>query len=667
VNSTELLIRLTAQDLAEHFGDLRQIQSSHQLSFRHDQQTELVQVAPFTDGRGLDWLIVVVIPESDFMAEIYASTRSTILLCFVALLLAIVFGILTSRWISQPLLQMVAASRSIASGDLNQTVKPNGIKELETLAQSFNQMATQLNSAFEELEYRVAERTAQLRSAKESADAANRTKSEFLARMSHELRTPLNAILGFTQLLQQKPALRGVETELNIIHQSGEHLLDLVNDVLEMSKIEAGQITLNPAPFDLYQLLNALKEMLELRASAKGLQLVFNYAANVPQFIQTDARKLRQVLLNLIGNAIKFTTIGGITLRVARIDPPVPYDQTIPSDRHAPLTPVTLLPPPSPETIHLHFEVEDTGAGIPPEDQATIFEPFVQSDAGLQSKEGTGLGLPISQKFVQLMGGTISLESQLGEGTTVRFDVVVQPAEATTLQTVSSIQRQVMGLAPGQPQYRILVVDDRWTNRHLLVQLLTSKGFEVREAENGQEAVTLWQSWHPHLIWMDMRMPLMDGYTATQIIKSHPEAKTTIIIALTASSLSQEESVVLAAGCADFVRKPFKQETIFEKMAQHLGVRYLYQDSHPDSSIHSRTVPDIQPGDLTVMPPDWIDQLYTAATLVDNKAIFRLLQQIPADRAHLSETLATWVHNFRCDKIISLIEQLHGQQPDSAE
>ncbi len=400
--------------------------------------------------------------------------------------------------------------------------------------------------------------------AKEAAECANRAKSEFLSKMSHELRTPLNAILGFTQVLARDNTLKPAQQkQLGIIKRSGEHLLSLINDVLEMSKIEAGRTTLNENRFDLYRLLSSLQEMLHLKAHSKGLQLTFNYSPDTPRYVRTDESKLRQILINLIGNAIKFTSSGAVTLRVGRSHK---SDVTSHKGESAP------------GSLFLHFEVEDTGPGIAADELDTLFEPFVQTKTGKMSQEGTGLGLPITRQFVQLLGGNITVSSTLGEGTIFKFDVKVTLAPAAEIQTATST-RQAIALAPNQRTYRILVVDDRGESRQLLLHLLSRLGFEVREAENGQQAVALWDSWQPHLILMDMRMPVMDGYEATKQIKSHLKGQATVIIALTASAFEEDRTMILSAGCDDFVRKPFQEEVLLEKIATHLGVRYVYEES----------------------------------------------------------------------------------------
>ena len=428
-------------------------------------------------------------------------------------------------------------------------------------------------------EQKQAERA--LKQAKESAEAANRAKSEFLSQMSHELRTSLNAILSFSQMLKQDPTLNPDHQKyLGIIDRSGEHLLALIDDVLTMSKIEAERIPLNPQQFDLHRLLNSLPEILQLQAQSKNLQLVFDRTPDVPQWVTTDEVKLRQVLINLLGNAIQFTAAGSVTLRVRTGN----REQS-----HA--------SPPIPQT--LLFEIEDTGPGIAPEETATLFEPFTQ---GKQSQAGPGLGLTISRQFVNLMGGDITVESVVGQGTTVKFNLQVMVVEAVKRQTIQSA-RNVIGLASDQPTYRILVVEDNRINRLLLVQILTSVGFEVREALNGQEAIEVWQNWCPHLIWMDIQMPVMDGYEATKRIKvmaakqggetvemirngrvtghSSLGAQPTnlpVVIALTATVFEEEQFLILASGCDDFVSKPLKRESVFAKMAEYLGVRYIYRE-----------------------------------------------------------------------------------------
>ncbi len=473
-----------------------------------------------------------------------------------------------------------------------------------------------------------------LAKAKEAAEQANRAKSEFLANMSHELRTPLNAILGFTQVMSRDSSLKRDQREnLEIIARSGEHLLELINDILEMSKIEAGRVTLNPNNFDLYRLLRSIEEMLQLKAQSKGLQLLFECAEDVPQFICTDEGKLRQVLINLLGNAIKFTEDGGVVLRVWQ---PQRAAET--------------------EQVWIHFQVEDTGPGIAPEEIDHLFEPFTQTETGRKSQQGTGLGLPISRQFVQLMGGDFTVSSQVDQGSTFAFTIQVKLVAPSEVE-LSLPTRKVKGLAPGQSPKRILAVDDRLESRMLLVQLLGNLGFEVEVACNGEEAIALWKRWYPHLILMDMQMPVMDGYEATRQIKSTAKGRSTIIFALTASAFEEERNLVLTAGCDEFLRKPFRETVLLEKIAQHLAIEYVYEDT--ETELSSASKPELPLEDyLKQMESHWIEELYQTAVKGFDDEMVNLIEAIPDHLAPLSQVLSEWAHNFRFDCVVALIEKV---------
>ncbi|VXD25059.1 Multi-sensor hybrid histidine kinase (fragment) [Planktothrix serta PCC 8927] len=469
-----------------------------------------------------------------------------------------------------------------------------------------------------------------LREAMEAAEQANLAKSIFLANMSHELRTPLNVILGFTQVMGHDLSLTPSQQEdLQTIWRSGDHLLNLINDVLDLSKIESGHCTLEESNFDLIGLLHSLRNMLAERASSKGLDLNFDIAPDVPQFINTDAQKLRQVLLNLLGNAIKFTHQGSITLQVRNS--------------------VSTLEVGTTTRYILQFAVIDTGVGIAPEEIDTIFDAFVQAQAGKHSVSGTGLGLTISRKLLEIMGGEISVRSTIDQGSIFSFSLPVSSSDIVEV-TPEQSDRLIIGLAPGQSHHRILVVDDRIENRLLIVRLLTQLGFEVREASNGQEAVQLWQEWQPDLTWMDIRMPVLDGYEATKQIRAMESGQNSIIIALTAQASQSDRTLALAAGCNDYMSKPFREQTLFQKMAEYLGLEYCYAESIPSEPSPSLSK-TLTSEDLQIMPLEWITQVHEAALDLNDYQILQLIGQIPPENQLLIEAMTSLVDNFQLEAI----------------
>ncbi|ERT09672.1 sensory box protein [Lyngbya aestuarii BL J] len=775
-DSNTPIVKIAGQYLESHYKDLSQISTTKQIAYTDKRKRYYAQILPFKNQSGLDWLVIIVVPESDFMARIYANTRTTIILCILALSVALILGMITTRWVIKPILKLNQAAKDIALGKWDKTTDIKRSDELGELAHSFDTMAHQLQASFAELknsesrlfqylealpvgvsvhditgklyyanqtsrqllniqaplnadahelsqayqiyqagtgklypttalpavralkgeivytedlefhyldqilpievwatpiyneqgkiiyaiaafqditqrkqaeqlladynrtlEAQVTQRTSELAEAKEKAEVANLAKSTFIANMSHELRTPLNAILGFSQIMARSENIPSEHQEsINIINHSGEYLLTLINNILDLSKIEAGKITLNLNNFDLYRLLDEIEDLFKLKSINQGLQLDFQRGDDVPQYVQTDELKLREVLINLLGNAIKFTKKGGVFIRVKSLSTP----ETEPSNQT------------------LYFEVEDTGVGIASEELSQLFEAFSQTQSGKKAQVGTGLGLAISQKFVRLMGGDIHVQSQVGVGTVFSFNIQVNLVQSIEVET-QTFQRRIIALKPNQPCYKLLIVDDNLINRKLLIQLLNPLGFELQEASNGKEAITIWQDWEPHLIWMDMRMPVMDGFEATKQIKTTTKGEATAIIAITASVLEDNRNIILSAGCDDFVRKPFQESIIFEMLEKHLGVRFIYEEIHVSTKKEMSSTLDVD--SLKVMPADWLEELYQASMDLDNDRVFTLITQIPENQASLATALTYCVKNFRLDKIIDLIEVIQNE------
>jgi two-component system sensor histidine kinase/response regulator len=470
----------------------------------------------------------------------------------------------------------------------------------------------------------------------QAAEAANKAKSVFLANMSHELRTPMNAILGFAQLLQRDPDLTDNQKEkLATIARSGDHLLTLINDILEMSRIEAGQTSLNPADFDLPQLLDNVVSLLSVKAEEKRLQLSLELPADLPRYIRTDESKLRQILINLTSNAIKFTPAGSVTLSVER--------------RAGQKQHVTgLLPAGGRSTCTLVFKVTDTGIGLSPEEQERIFQPFAQAEGG-RRQQGTGLGLAISRHFAALLGGSLDVESAPGAGATFTFDI--QAAIADKAAPVSADLPPATGLEPGQPAYRILVVEDNAANLQLLENALTSAGLTARGAEDGRTGVNLARAWRPHLIIMDVTLPGMDGLEATWRIKA--QIPNIPIIILTARAFAQDREAAFAAGCDAFMTKPVDMAALFHNISQLTGARFVYaaEAEEPAAPIVS-----LSPERLAGLPPEIRRGLYEAAVTADRRGVNRLIGRIREKDPALADALDGLAQSFQFDRLAALTE-----------
>ena len=488
----------------------------------------------------------------------------------------------------------------------------------------------ELHQYKDRLEQLVEERTGELVEARDEAMAANLAKSVFLANMSHELRTPLNAILGFSSMILQDEALPDRHRkDLGVVEKSGEHLLTLIDDVLDMAKIESGRVVVENASTDLHRLVTETINMLRERARVKNLELLSDISPRVPPFVRTDPGKLRQVLTNLIGNALKYTDVGSVVVRV------------------------DAAPQEDSQQVNLGFDIEDTGIGIAGEDQARIFEPFVQA-AGRKAQHGTGLGLAISRRFVEAQGGRICVESTLGRGSRFRVELPALIVAAADVTAGSPSVEQVIGLAAGQPEHRVLIVEDHRENWLLMRRLLEGVGFQVRIAEDGGQAVEDFRNWRPHFIWMDVVVPVLSGMEATRRIRQLEGGSEVKIAAVTASVFGSQREEVLAAGFDDFLRKPYRPNDIFDCMARHLGVRYVYG---PDQG--TRQEQDLEPvdvEDLAALAEAVRLDLECAVVSLDRDRILALIGRIAEQNARLAGALERLAHAFSYTSIFEALE-----------
>ncbi|MGB3509725.1 MAG: CHASE2 domain-containing protein [Microcoleaceae cyanobacterium] len=505
-------------------------------------------------------------------------------------------------------------------------------QQLKKTNQQLENANHQLENYAHTLEHKVQQRTQELEVARQAADAASQAKSEFLANMSHELRTPLNGIMGYAQILERSQTLNAEDkSKISIIYRCGSHLLTLINDILDLSKIEAGKMELHPTDIYFPALLHSVVEIFQIKAEMKGLSFVYEKNAELPKAVLADDKRLRQVLINLLGNAIKFTETGVVTLKVNQA-----------------------------ENDLIRFEIHDTGIGMTPEQSQRLFKPFEQVGAEKFQSEGTGLGLAISQKIVQLMGDCIHFQSKYGAGSVFWFEVNLPPVYDLSITRQLHDNGEIIGIKGKAP--KILIVDDLGDSRSVIVDLLQPLGFELLEASNGRQGLEKIELFQPQLVITDLWMPVMDGFEMMQKVRVSPKWQNLILIASSASVFASDLDSCFEVGANEFLPKPVEAISLFEILQTHLKIQWIYEGEAKSSvSVEETTAEMIPP------PMAELEILYELAMKGHIKGIVnqaKTIESLDAKYLPFGRHLLQLAHDFRDQDIINLLEKYLGQLKD---